>query len=143
MSDDTTLAAFDKAFELVTHVAELMQETLAQRGLTTPKAQVIFALHHDGPQVQRKLSEALRCTPRHVTALIDNLSEAGFVARGPHPTDRRATLVTLTQQGVEAAERMVREREKSADELLGEVPEDQLKAFIAVADRFIGGQSDE
>lgn len=143
MSGDTTLAAFDKAFELVTHVAELMQDALAQRGLTTPKAQVIYALHHEGPQVQRKLSEALRCTPRHVTALIDNLSEAGFVARGPHPTDRRATLVTLTPQGVEAAERMARERKESAEELLGDVPDHQLVAFIAVADRFIRGRSDE
>ena len=36
---------------------------------------------------------------RNVTGLVDALEGAGFVTRSPHPTDRRATVVSLTPQG--------------------------------------------
>lgn len=137
MGREEELTAFDKAFELAVHISEMMQEALAERGLNTAKAQVIFRLQQEGPLVQRQLSEELRCTPRHVTALIDAMSEAGLVERGPHPTDRRATLVSLTEKGFAEAERMITERTESAAALLGDVPTRQLKAFIAVADHFI------
>lgn len=37
--------------------------------------------------------------PRNVTGLLDALTDKGYVARQPHPTDRRATLVSLTDHG--------------------------------------------
>jgi hypothetical protein len=37
-------------------------------------------------------------SPRNVTGLVDGLAESGFVTREPHPTDRRATLVALTER---------------------------------------------
>jgi DNA-binding MarR family transcriptional regulator len=37
-------------------------------------------------------------TPRAVTGLVDALVADGLVTREPHPTDRRATLVTLTSR---------------------------------------------
>ncbi|MEN3610618.1 MarR family transcriptional regulator [Plantactinospora sp. ZYX-F-223] len=50
-----------------------------------------------GVQDCGELSQALKCTPRNVTGLVDALEAAGFVARSAHPTDRRATVVSLTQ----------------------------------------------
>ncbi|MGH3450203.1 MAG: MarR family winged helix-turn-helix transcriptional regulator [Haloechinothrix sp.] len=137
MSRPEEQAAFDKAFELATRLGEMMQTALAERGLTTARAQVIFRLHHAGPLVQRRLSEELRCSPRQVTALIDALEETGFVERRPHPTDRRATVVSLSEQGTKEAERMDAERAESAAVLLGDTPTRQLSAFIAVTDHFI------
>jgi DNA-binding MarR family transcriptional regulator len=43
---------------------------------------------------QRELSQALDCPP-NVTGLLDTLEASAFVARQPHPTDRRATLSQL------------------------------------------------
>jgi DNA-binding MarR family transcriptional regulator len=34
-----------------------------------------------------------------VTNLVDRLEDQGFVAREPHPTDRRTTLAALTPEG--------------------------------------------
>lgn len=45
-----------------------------------------------------------------VTAPIDVIEAHGLVIRGPHPTDRRATMVSLTEQGTAAANRMDTER---------------------------------
>ena len=44
-------------------------------------------------------SATLDVTPRNVTGLLDALEASGHAARTAHPTDRRASLVTLTNAG--------------------------------------------
>jgi len=131
--------AFDRAFLLAARLAEMMSAALSERGLTTARAEVIFVLQRRGALVQRQLAEALRCSPRQVTALVDALQETGFVRRGPHPSDRRATLVELTDQGRTAARRILRERAAAAEKLLGSAPESQLAGFVATVDRLVAG----
>jgi DNA-binding MarR family transcriptional regulator len=48
----------------------------------------------------REISDDLQVSPRTVTDLIDGLESRGLVARYPHPTDRRVTLLHLTEDGV-------------------------------------------
>ncbi len=130
-------AALDKVFELAMRLNAVIQSGLAERGLTASRAEVLLVLAQDGPMVQRQISESLRCTPRYVTALIDGLEGEGLVQRRPHPTDRRATLVSLTRRGSAAASRMVTERQQAASWLLGDVSADDLDTFVAVADQLL------
>jgi DNA-binding MarR family transcriptional regulator len=132
-----TVVALDRVFELAARLGNMMERALDERGLSTARAEVLFVLHQQGPMVQRELSQALRCTPRHVTGLIDILEAQGWVARSPHPTDRRATLVTLTERGAAAAARMDTERQESAAALFGDVAADELATFVAVLDRVL------
>jgi DNA-binding MarR family transcriptional regulator len=131
------VVALDRVFELAARLSEMMEHALTERGLTTARAEVLFVLHHRGPVVQRELSQALRCTPRHVTGLIDVLEAEGWVARSPHPTDRRATLVSLTERGAAAAARMDAERQDAAAALFGDVPATDLATFVAVLDQVL------
>jgi len=133
-----SVVAFDRVFELAARLGDLMERDLSERGLSTARAEVLFVLHQrGGPMVQRELSQALRCTPRYVTGLIDNLEAQGWVARSPHPTDRRATLVSLTEQGTAAAARMHAERQEGAAALFGDVAADDLETFVAVLDQVL------
>lgn len=134
---DAALETLDALFELTTVLGRVMDQGLAERGLTTSRAEVLFRLHGHGPMVQRQLSQALQCTPRHVTALVDQLGDAGLVARAPHPRDRRATLVTLTADGAELANRIFAEREAAARRLLGDVPTSDLEATLGVLRTFL------
>lgn len=137
------MTALDRVFELAARVGELMTIALTERGLTTARAEVLHVLHRRAEEtagqgmVQRELSQALRCSPRHVTALVDALEAGGWVARRRHPTDRRATLVTLTDHGVIEAARMDRERRDAARALFGDLPETDLASFVAVADHVL------
>jgi DNA-binding MarR family transcriptional regulator len=139
------VAALDKAFELATRIGDVMQTTLTERGLTPARAEVLLVLHQHGrPMVQRELSQALECTPRHVTALVDALEANGWVTRGPHPTDRRATLVALTEQGAGAADWIATQRRDAAHALLGNLNAADLAGFVTVADhllRHIGAET--
>jgi len=133
----STVVALDRVFELAARLGDMMERALDERGLSTARAEVLFVLHERGPMVQRELSQALHCTPRHVTGLIDILEAQGWVARGPHPTDRRATLVSLREQGAQAAARMHAERQEAATALFGDVPADDLATFVAVLDQVL------
>lgn len=134
---DDSVDAFDKAFELAARLAEAMRHTLAERGLNPSRAEVIYLLARDGALVQRELAQALGCTPRHVTGLVDSLTESGFVERRPHPSDRRAISVVLTEHGADTARWMTNARQESARATLGDLPAADLAAFVRVADRIL------
>jgi DNA-binding MarR family transcriptional regulator len=95
--------ALERLYELAVALVDGMDRGLGERGLTRARAELIWRLHRQGSMTQRALSQALQCTPRNVTGLVDALEASGLVARQPHPTDRRATLVALTAQGQRAA----------------------------------------
>jgi DNA-binding MarR family transcriptional regulator len=53
-------------------------------------------LHADGPQTPTELAAKLSLTTGAMTTLLDRLQGAGYIARHPHPTDRRSVVVELT-----------------------------------------------
>lgn len=122
---------------LALRLADLMEEGLAASGLTRARAGVVWQLYRRGPVVQRELSQSLGVTPRHVTGLVDALEAASFVARGPHPSDRRATVVSLTPQGRSAATAMQAGRERLASELFGHLSASDMRRFVGVLDQLI------
>lgn len=121
--------ALDQILELVVLLNEDATRSLARDGLTLPRAGVVWFLHHNGPSTQRAIADFLRVTPRNVTGLVDGLVETGFVTRGSHPTDRRATLVSLTDHGARVLARMDREHRELADQLFGAMSERDFRVF--------------
>jgi DNA-binding MarR family transcriptional regulator len=130
--------AMDRLFDLAVVLGDLMNRRLAVHGLTPARAEVIWLLHHGGPRTQRELSQALKCTPRNVTGLVDALQAAGFVARRAHPTDRRATVVSLTRTGAALVAGWRRERDLGASHLIGDTSAAELTTFVTVLDRVLG-----
>jgi DNA-binding MarR family transcriptional regulator len=131
-------AALERLFELALLLTDGMERGLAERGLSRARAELLWRLRARSPMTQRELSQELRCTPRNVTDLVDALETAGLVARGPHPTDRRATLVSLTDRGKAVAARLQTEYRQFAAELFRDVPADELAGFVKVVDYTLG-----
>jgi DNA-binding MarR family transcriptional regulator len=130
-------AAFARMFELGVLLTEAMDHGLGEQGLTRSRAEVIWRLHHLGPVTQRVLSDALRCTPRNVTGLVDALGASGHVARRPHPTDRRATLVTLTRRGRATAVAWQRAYQELAARALADLDAADIANLTAALDRVL------
>jgi MarR family protein len=76
--------------------------------------------------------------PRHITGFVDALQASGFVERRPHPSDRRAVSVELTEHGADTARWMTSSRRRSARAILGNLSSTDLAAFVRVADRILG-----
>lgn len=122
-----TLGKVLKLSELLSAAAE--HDLGGTEGLTRARAGVIWRLGNGGPMTLSALSHELEVTPRNVTGLVDALEAGGFVAREPHPTDRRATIVALTTTGRAAADRMSSGYQHLAEVLFQEICSDDLASF--------------
>jgi len=105
---------------------ETSQETLIPWDITPAHLRALRVLSRHGPIRLSRLSDRLHIAPRSATEVADALESRGLVERQPDPSDRRATLVQLTEhgQGVLAAIRAARGSE--VDRLFGRLsPADQ------------------
>jgi len=131
-------AALERLWGLVLVLGDGMRSGLAERGLTSARAELLWVLQRSGTATQSSLSTALRTTPRNVTGLVDALEADGFVARAVHPTDRRATLVKLTRKGQSATQSMRRDQDRFARVLFRDLKETDLATFTRILDLVIG-----
>lgn len=135
------MRAFDVAFGRLMELNILLNEDaergMAQSGLTTSRAGLLWEVFHHGPTTQRALSEALKVTSRNITGLVDGLVATGFVTREAHPTDRRATLVTLTEHGKAIGLTMFQQQQEFAATLFGDFAEGELDTLVAGLDKIL------
>ncbi len=95
-------------------------DRLAPFDLTPSQHRLLRAVARAGaPQRQSVLADALGVVPRSITSVVDDVEAAGLVERAADPTDRRATLVGLTDRGTEVLASADRERRRRADDMLG------------------------
>ncbi|WP_079063511.1 MarR family winged helix-turn-helix transcriptional regulator [Streptacidiphilus griseoplanus] len=84
------------------------------------------------PATLRALAADLTIDPPYTTVVVDDLARRGLVERSPHPDDRRAKIVSVTEAGRAAA--------AHADRILGEPPAPLLAldpADVAELDRIL------
>jgi DNA-binding MarR family transcriptional regulator len=127
--------ALDRLFELALAMADLTQRGLPARALTRARGHVITQLYRAKTMTQRELAELLGVTPRNVTGLLDALQAAELVSRAAHPTDRRATMVSLTTKGNRLAAALRADHHTFAKQLFAELPNAELASLQAYLDR--------
>ena len=106
-------------------IGELFQKDMARAfegtPLTPARTRLLWDLQHGGPSTQHALAERLEVSPRNITGLVDALEAGGYVTRSPHPSDRRATIVSLAASARDLMREMQREHAELTDDLLGVV----------------------
>jgi DNA-binding MarR family transcriptional regulator len=123
--------ALDRVLELTVLLGRDMTDSLAREGLTESRAHLLWQLQQRGPCTQRTLAADLHVTPRNITALVDGLVATGFVTREPHPSDRRATLVTFTERGRAIAQALLDGHRRLARQLFAGFADDAFDGFDA------------
>ncbi|MFG1921007.1 MarR family winged helix-turn-helix transcriptional regulator [Cryptosporangium sp. NPDC048952] len=123
--------ALDLVLEITVLLGEDMRQSLARDNLTESRVHLLWALGALGPSTQKALAEALNVSARNVTGLVDGLEQTGFVTREPHPDDRRATLVTVTQRGAEMVATLQAGQKELAEQLFGPMPPKELDQLVS------------
>lgn len=82
-----------------------VDEVLRPFGMTFARYELLMLLHFSsrGSMPLKNASQRLQVHHTSITNAVDRLEAVRLVARRPHPVDRRATLVEITQQGRQAA----------------------------------------
>ena len=112
---------FDQLLEVSLLLEADMSRSMAELGLTVTRTHLLWEVQQNGPCTQQRLAQAIRVSPRHVTGLVDALESDGFARRLPHPADRRAVLVALTDKGTATMTEMQEQRRRAAGELVSDL----------------------
>lgn len=100
-------------------------------GLTPSQLSTLSYVFTSGPVRLGDLAAAERIAPSTLTRLVNVLEDRGYLRRQPAPDDARAALVTLTDNGRAALERIRAEGTSTLAEILRSLPPDQLAAIDA------------
>jgi DNA-binding MarR family transcriptional regulator len=113
-------------------IADLFQKDMSRAfegtALTPTRVHLLWILQHAGPSTQQTLAQLCEVSPRNITGLVDALEKSGHVRRTPHPTDRRAVLVELTDAATEAMAQMQEEHAQLNETLLAAIDPDDRPA---------------
>jgi DNA-binding MarR family transcriptional regulator len=93
-------------------------------------------LRDRGELPQQSLCDILHTTQNTVVAWLNELEEAGYVARIRDPDDRRKHNVAITDEGIAALDRAEAELRRIEDDVLGGLTTDertQLRKLLAKA----------
>ncbi|WP_433170522.1 MarR family winged helix-turn-helix transcriptional regulator [Actinoallomurus sp. CA-150999] len=86
--------------------AARMRDWVTPLGLTVAQASALREM--TGPMTMRELAVKMSCEPSNATIVIDKLETLQLIERRPHPTDRRAKQLVLTDEGTELRERVLK-----------------------------------
>ena len=107
---------------------------LAPFGIHPGHKLVLFELDTAGPRTQAQLAAATGFEPPTITLQVRQLEDAGLVARRASPTDRRATLVELSDKARTLLPELKAAWCRAAEQTVAgftAVPLDQLTGILA------------
>jgi DNA-binding MarR family transcriptional regulator len=96
-----TMAAVTSVMRVQQILLSATDGALRPHGLTFARyeALVLLTFARSGSLPMRVMGERLQLHPTSVTNIVDRLESDGLAKRSPHPTDRRTTLVSITEAG--------------------------------------------
>lgn len=96
-----TMAAVTGIMRVQQIIQSAVDGALKPHGLTFARyeALVLLTFSRRSALPMRVMGERLQLHPTSVTNIVDRLEKDGLVKRMPHPTDRRTTLVEITEDG--------------------------------------------
>ena len=100
-------------------------------GVTASQAMLLNFLGEEDRILSCSLGKKLQISSATMTGILDRLEKLGLVERQPHPDDRRAILICLTDKGHTYAKQINSIMVKANREYLARLGSGQTKAFRA------------
>ncbi len=99
-------------------------------GLSGPRLRLLLAVEEAGRLRMGDLAEDLGVTARTVTTLVDALEREGLLVRLPDATDRRATLLALTEKAQTQFEQVRRIQMDLGEEFVAPLDQEQRRLLL-------------
>ncbi|MFE1592908.1 MarR family winged helix-turn-helix transcriptional regulator [Nocardia sp. NPDC058705] len=131
----------DNESDLLMQVARTLRKrwsaAYAPIGLTPHQARALRVTgEHDGLRLSA-IADTLRISPRSATEVVDALEKAELVTRKPDPTDRRATLVSVTARGERTLDTLTAARTKDADDFFSRLSDHERAALRDILGKLV------
>jgi DNA-binding MarR family transcriptional regulator len=107
--------------------------------LSGPRMRLLAAMSDQPRTRMGDLAARLGLTARTITTLVDALEREGLLARRPDPTDRRATLLELTEAGRGYLERIHHVQQELAEQFMAPLRVAERQHLYILLRRLQGG----
>jgi DNA-binding MarR family transcriptional regulator len=107
--DPSPIGVVGRVSRLARELERRLEPVYAAHGLEPGWHDVLATLRRSGPPYRMRptdLMETLMLTSSGTTKRLDRLEQAGMIAREPDPSDRRGTLIVLTDAGRKLIDRV-------------------------------------
>jgi len=121
--------------QLGVHLAEDFVHRLEPFGVEPRAYAVLKALSEEDGRSQRELSTQLGIHRNVMVIVVDKLERDGLVKRMPHPADRRAFAVTLTDKARELLPKLDTQGSAQEDEITASLTEQERQAVLQYLQR--------
>jgi DNA-binding MarR family transcriptional regulator len=117
-------------------VVKAYEEALAPLNLTIAQAHFLSCLYEQDQQLPKDLARALGVDAGTLTPMIDRLERMGLVQRCPHPEDRRATRICLTDEAERLAPEVAERCRDVHARLLSKFSPEDYERFLLLVRQF-------
>ena len=131
-------ATGDLVLALARRVRREHAESLAAWDVTPSQARALRVLSSREGMRPSALADELRIAPRSATDVVDGLEARGWVSRAADPTDRRATVLSLTPDGRELVERIEGVRRLASERVLDVLTDAQRRTLHEILTVVVG-----
>jgi DNA-binding MarR family transcriptional regulator len=98
---------------------------------------VVIALEEKGPLLQRQLAEHARVEQPTMAALLARIERDGFISRKQHPSDKRATQISLSAKAKTRLPLAKKRLKEIVDQALAGFSEHERATLIALLRRVV------
>jgi MarR family transcriptional regulator, lower aerobic nicotinate degradation pathway regulator len=120
---------------------QIFTGAMAELGLHTMHPAILVLLLAEGPMVQARISDRLRIDRATMVGLLNELEAQGLIERRPHPTDRRAFEVHVTEAGEQRTEAVARAGKAVNEQFYGVLTEEERRVFLSLLQRLATANS--
>lgn len=96
---------------------------------------ILAFLHTEGPKRPSAIAEKLKVTTGGVTVLTTKLLKAGLIEKTQNETDRRASQIHITEEGIDVLESSKQQVDTLFENIFGMLNEDELKTLTQLFEK--------
>lgn len=112
-----------------------LEVALKPHGLTPGQWNLLNQLDRAGALSQKALAERTRKEQATITRYLDTLERKELIVRSRDEHDRRAHVITLTDQAHDLLKQVESVAEDAADRLIENISQEEIDTFLDVLDR--------
>ncbi len=143
--DAEEIRAFRRDLRSFSRILAQQVEICCCSDVTPAQCHALLALEESGPVPNGELAALLQVDASTLSRTINQMVQKDLVVRQPHTTDRRTTLLEMSDRGGEVATAIHRTADALYRGILGEIPannrRDVLQAFAQLVEAFRGWQA--
>lgn len=118
-------------------ITDVFGRRLEKKGVTRIQWIGLYYLGKHGQLSQKELSGYMHIKESTIVRLVDRMERDGFVLRQKSPSDRRTTMLSLTDKGHQYRHELLPEGEIFNDWVTADISSEELETFTSVLSRML------